>query len=375
MPKSSGLESKNGRLAVAFKLQDLLVNVFDPQAGETVLVACDIPHGAVADNPQWQDRRALAQEWCDAFESLGRRLGFTTKPLLIYPATGANGADLPAKGMQSGAEVRLEDALGQCTLAAFLTEFSATAALDGFCRKKEDFRAASMPGLERRMEKSALAADYREVARRCGILADLLEGAESLDVRFSTGHSCRFDLRFRKCEVDDGFLPRFKKGDRIINLPSGETFIVPYEGEKAGEYSRTSGELPAVIDGGLVVLRVERNRIVEISGEAEQSQRLRDYFAIDPIRANIAEVAFGCNDDAIVTGNVLEDEKAGFHWAYGRSDHLGGAIGVRSFIKPENVVHQDIVYAKGNPIQVAEAVAVYAAGQKRIIADGMYLVF
>ena len=360
---------------MAFNLQELLVNVFDPQAGEIVLVACDIPHGGIMDTAQWKDRRDLAREWHEAFESLGKRLSFETRPLLTYAAAGASGADLPAKAKQSAVEINLEDALNQCTLAAFLTEFSATAALDGFCRKKEDFRAASMPGLERRMEQSALAADYREVARRCGILAGILEGAESLDVRFSTGHTCQFDLRFRKCEVDDGFLPRFKKGDRIINLPSGETFIVPYEGERTGEPSRTSGELPAEVDGERVVLRVERNRITTVSGQGPQAQDLRDYFAVDPARANIAEVAFGCNEQAVVTGNVLEDEKAGFHWAYGRSDHLGGTVGVNAFIKPQNVVHQDIVYAKGNPIQVADAVVVSARGKTRVILDGGYVVF
>lgn len=314
-------------------------------------------------------------EWREAFESIGRERGFETRPLLMYAATGANGAGLPAKAIQSGAEVVLGQVLNQSTLAAFLTEFSATAALDGFCKKKEDFRAASMPGLERRMEKSALAADYREVARRCDILAQLLEGAEGLEVRFSTGHACKFDLRFRKAEVDDGFLPRFKKGDRVINLPSGETFIVPYEGEKVGEISRTAGELPVNVQGELLMLRVEGNKILHVEGKGEEAQRLREYFGADPARANIAEVAFGCNDQAIVTGNVLEDEKAGYHWAYGRSDHLGGTVGVHSFRKPENVVHQDIVYAKGNPIQVAEAVVASATGRRFVIREGAYVVF
>jgi leucyl aminopeptidase (aminopeptidase T) len=358
-----------------FNLRSLLITVFDPQGGETVLVACDIPHAGVADTPQWRDRRDMALEWREAFESLGRERGFETRPLLTYAATGANGADLPAKAIQSGAEVALDHVLHQCTLAAFLTEFSATAALDGFCKKKEDFRAASMPGLERRMEKSALAADYREVARRCDILAQLLEGAESLEVRFSTGHACKFDLRFRKAEVDDGFLPRFKKGDRIINLPSGETFIVPYEGEKVGEISRTAGELPVIVNGELLVLRVEGNKIIHVEGNGEEAQRLREYFGADPARANIAEVAFGCNEQAVVTGNVLEDEKAGYHWAYGRSDHLGGTVGVHAFRKPENVVHQDIVYAKGNPIQVAEATVASAMGRNFVIRDGAYVVF
>ncbi len=360
---------------MAFDLKRLLMNVFDPQKGEIVLVACDVPHGEIVDTPQWLDRRDLAVEWRDAFEELGSDLGFETRPLLTFGATGTHGADLPAKGTQSGVEVSLDEALNQCTLAAFLTEFSATAALDGFCKRKEDFRAASMPGLERRMEKSALAADYREVARRCKVLYGLLEGAESLEVHFSTGHACTFDLRFRKAEADDGFLPRFKEGDRIINLPSGETFIVPYEGEKPGETSRTAGELPIMVQRELLVLRVQGNKIVEVEGKGQEAQRLREYFAADPARANIAEVAFGCNDQAVVTGNVLEDEKAGFHWAYGRSDHLGGTVGVQSFRKADNVVHQDIVYAKGNPIQVAEAAAISAGRRRPVIRGGVYIVF
>lgn len=360
---------------MAFNLKNLLINVFDPQEGEVVLVACDLPHGSIPETPQWRDRIILAGEWCEAFQELGTERAFRTMPLTTFAATGAHGANLPEKATQSGAGISLGDALMQSTLAAFLTEFSATAALDGFCKKKEDFRAASMPGLERRMEKSALAADYREVARRCSLLDQLLLGAESMEVRFSTGHQCRFDLRFRKAEVDDGFLPRFKKGDRIINLPSGETFIVPYEGEKAGEQSRTKGELPLGIDEGLLVLRVEANSILDVEGKGAYAERLREFFAEDPARANIAEVAFGCNEQAVVTGNVLEDEKAGFHWAYGRSDHLGGTVGVGSFRKPENVIHQDIVYAKGNPIQVAEAVIISADGRKPVILDGQYIVF
>lgn len=65
---------------------------------------------------------------------------------------------------------------------------------------------------------------------------------------------------------------------------------------------------------------------------------------------NIAEFAVGINNKAIVTGNVLEDEKAGFHFAFGRSDHLGGTIGPDSFLNPKNIEHTDIVYAKESPV-------------------------
>ena len=85
---------------------------------------------------------------------------------------------------------------------------------------------------------------------------DAMEGATLCDVRFSTGHRCWFDLRHRKAEMDDGFLPRGKEGDRIINLPSGETFIVPYEGEHEAVPSWTAGTIPVVEDDELVLFHV-----------------------------------------------------------------------------------------------------------------------
>ena len=360
---------------MAFDLIKLLTDVFDPQAGELVTVVCDVPPTAREDNPAWRERRAMAAEWQRAFAALGRGRNFTTNAILTYAATAANNAELPEMGELGGAGVPLVATLLESTLVVFLTEYSATAPLDRLSKLKEDFRAASMPGVEKRMEQTALAADYREVARRCRVLEKLLTGKTALQVMFSTGHQCSFDLRFRTPQVDDGSLPRHKAGDRVINLPSGETFIVPYEGERPGAASATSGAIPVRFGAELVVLRVLANRIADIVGDGNGAREMREVFAADPARTNIAEVAFGCNEWAQVTGNVLEDEKAGFHWAYGRSDHLGGTFGTAAFVSPATVVHQDIVYAKGNPIQVAEAVVVGDEERVRVIRNGSYIVF
>jgi hypothetical protein len=360
---------------MAFNLEKLLTDVFDPEAGETVTVACDLPNAPAEDSPKWSDRRAMAAEWREAFLGLGRARGFSVNPLLTYAATGTNNGDLPERASMDGRSVVLEEVLLGSTLVCFLTQYSATAPLDRLTRRAGDFRAASMPGLERRMERSALSADYREVARRCRIIEALLRDAEELDVAFSTGHSCRFDLRYRTPETDDGSLPRRKEGDRVINLPSGETFIVPYEGERSGEPSRTAGVIPVQAGAELLLLHVEANRIVRVEGAGAEGQRMSEFFAADPARANVAEVAFGCNEWAEVTGNVLEDEKAGFHWAFGRSEHLGGTVGPESFVSRNTVVHQDIVYARGNPIQVARASLVKGGASETVILDGAYVVF
>lgn len=356
-------------------VKKLLKDVFDPQAGEVVTFAVDLPSDAVPDHEGWRARRAMADRWREAMLELAAERDFSVRPVLTFAATGANNADLPEAARLGEDDVDLVEALEASTLVIAMTEFSATAPLANVAEANDDFRAASMPGVEERMEGTALAADYTVVAARCRAIFDALEGATLCDVRFSTGHRCWFDLRHRKAEMDDGFLPRGKEGDRIINLPSGETFVVPYEGEHEAVPSWTAGTIPVVEDDELVLFHVVANSVVIIEGDGPVADRYAAFFDVDPARANIAEVAFGVNDKAQVTGEVLEDEKAGFHWAFGRSDHLGGVVGVEDFQSPENVVHQDIVYAEGNPIQVERAVIIHPDGRQVVVMDeGKYKV-
>jgi len=356
-----------------FDLDKLLIDVFDPQPEEKATVMVDLPHDAIPDNRDWQARREMAERWRQALAGLAAERGFTVNPLLAYPATGANNSDLPASGRLGDDQVDLERALSESTLVIAMTEFSATAPLTHFAKRADDFRAASMPGVEPKMEETALAADYRKIASRCQAIAGAMAGAVLLDVVFSTGHRCWFDLRHRTAEVDDGFLPRFKQGDRVINLPSGETFIVPYEGEFEQVPSWTAGTIPVMAGDELVLFHVVANTVQLVEGDGPAAERYGEFFNQDPARSNIAEVAFGVNDRARVTGQVIEAEKAGFHWAFGRSDHLGGVVGVDDFQGPETVVHQDIVYAPGNPVQVESAELTHPAGQRvAVIADGAH---
>ena len=116
-------------------------------------------------------------------------------------------------------------------------------------------------------------------------------------------------------------------------------------------------------------------KIDYVIGDNAEADRLNQYFEVDPARRNIAEVGFGCNPRAIVRGNILEDEKAGFHVAYGRSDHLGGTVGVSAFSRPENVVHQDLVYAPNSPISAERVLLIMDDGSElEIISGGLYTV-
>lgn len=357
-----------------FDLTKLLCDVFDPQPGERVTVLTDVPRTGLLDLSAWVERRQMAAEWQQAFAALGARRGFVTNPLLSYEATGANNAPLPEHGHLGEQVVRLADVLEATTLAVAITEFSATAAMVGYAQRLADFRAASLPMLARRMEQTALAADYAVVGPRAHNLAQKLNAAQAAHVRFDTGHSVTFDLRYRQAHADDGMCHRHKQGARVINLPSGEAYIVPYEGERPNERSRTNGRIPTLDSGELLVFRVVQNRIVDVEGMGTRAAEMRNYFSVDHARRNIAELGLGCNDRAVVWGNVLEDEKAGFHWAYGRSEHLGGTVGPSAFLDPGHIIHQDVVYARGSPIVVASLTLDMGGGvSEDIMQDGWYV--
>ena len=345
-----------------FDLEKLIRDVFAPAPDERVLVMVDVPHDQFADHADWADRRQFAEEWREGFA----KLGLYTHPLLAFPATGASNSDLPLSGMLAGRPARIEDLLADSQIAVAMTQFSATAPLVAFTRKYPNLRAASMPNVLRRMTRSALAADYNLVAMKARVLADMLTDATEANVLFTTGHEMLFDLRFRSGLADDGICSRMKVDHRVINLPSGEAFIVPYEGERPGELSRTRGILPVRWKDDTALLHVEANRITEIEGGA-YADSLRAHFEVDPARRNIAELGLGCNDDAVVLGSVLEDEKAGFHWAYGRSEHLGGVTGPDAFQAPGHVVHHDIVYADGCPLTVRSVTLVYPDARRECI--------
>jgi len=366
-----------GPASSSLDLEKLIVDVFDPQPEEKVLVMTDLPHGDLEDYAAWSDRRVMAEEWQAAFKALEGELGIIVSPLLTYEATGAHSGPLPAEGQMDGQSVRLEELLGETNIVVALTEYSATAHLAEYTQRFPDLRVASMPMVSRSMEQTALAADYAEVARKARLLEAKLDSAEGARVEFSTEDEMYFDLRYREAHADDGQLHADKEGERVINLPSGEAYIAPYEGEREGDPSQTAGSLPLMLEGELVVGRVQENRIVEVIGDGPQAEDMQGFFSLDEALRNIAELGLGCNESAVVTGNVLEDEKVmGMHWAFGLSEHLGGTVGVDDFSDPGLAQHRDWVYPQGGAIEIASLVLEYEDGSsEELISDGQYTLF
>jgi len=358
----------------SFNLQKLLIAVFNPTQDDRVVILVDTPYDKIEDNESWSKRREMASEWLAGFDALSKERNFIVHPMTAFKATGSDNADLP-NSFIVGKDICNGSALfSDCTLFVALTEFSASAPLLHLTKKYPILRGASMPGCIKEMERSGLSADYAKVAKLCEKLKGRLDKAISGNVVFSTGHSCTFDLRFHDSIVDNGLCHVDKTGVRMVNLPSGETFQVPYEGENSELESLTRGEIPHRINGQQIVYQIKENRIIDVKGESYKAQELMRYFEEEPARRNIAEFGLGCNDKAIVRGIVLEDEKAGFHWAYGRSDHIGGVVGPDKFSSVKNSVHCDIVYAPNSPIQVETIDLQYKDGSDERIWEGNWYI-
>ena len=329
-------------------------DVFAPKSGEKVLFLVDMPHGNLTDSDVWKERRTMAQEWYRTFKELGKKIGFSVN-LLEYDATGMNNSPIPQT---------VVDAVKKNNLVIAMTEYSATSTLSQISKAEGTItRCASMPGVEKRMEETAFKADYKEVRRYANAIEHMLNDAIGASILFSTGDKLYIDLRNRIAQSDDGDCSQ--KG-QCINFPSGEAYKTPYEAipEEKREFgaSKTEGIMPVSYDSKLVKFMIRNNQIIKVIGEDEKAEEMRVFFLEDDTRRNIAELGIGCNPNAVVTGNVLEDEKVGgLHIAYGMSVHLGGKV--------KSDMHQDICYPKGLAVEATTLNLINKDGSKIELID------
>jgi len=362
------------------------------ETDQRLAVFIDIPRDPAKDNDPWKVRRSMAAAWGAALKKGKSEIPLDEIALIAYPDAGSNNADLPALGYvidgplpakaedlpSSGRAIPFTEIFGSFQIILAPTEFSTTAPLKNAGRVY-GFRAATMPGFAASMIP-ALRVDYAEVGRRCRLLKGLLDEAEEARVEFLIDgretRSMAFDIRFRAAHESGG---RFPDKGMAGNLPSGETYIVPYEGEK-GEPSRTRGVLPVEIEGEIVSFRVEANKIVTVEGSGPATAAERAHLLAEPAYGNMAELGFGVLGDFGLdpVGEILLDEKLGLHVAFGRSDHFGGAVGPAAFSSPAAVIHLDRIYipAVQPRIGIAAVELRFPGGRaERIMTAGRYTIF
>jgi len=375
------------------ELVNLIQSVFPRLADDKFLgILVDIPKNADKDNFPWKERRRLALDWFLTLKENLSALSLEGVKLIAYPDVGSNNADLPAEAFllkdqlpqiaaeleKFGKKIPFDRIFQKIQLFLAPTEYSTTAPLKNSA-KRFGFRAATMPGFSLQMIP-ALKIDYNQVARRVSLLKTKLDLAEWADVLFLVDHQREFkvlfDLRFRTAHSSTG---RFPERGTAGNLPSGEAYIVPYEGEKE-EPSRTEGILPVEINQDIILFSIVENRAIHAGGDGDTARIERDHLMREPAYGNMAELGFGVLEDFGLQpiGEILLDEKLGFHVAFGRSDHFGGSVGPKDFSAPEEVIHLDRIYIPAAQPRIAVKTLVFGYPEnqtERIMENGKYLIF
>jgi leucyl aminopeptidase (aminopeptidase T) len=191
-------------------------------------------------------------------------------------------------------------------------------------------RGATMPGVSEDMLVRVMAIDFDAMAARSKAVAALLDGAREAHVTCPLGSDLRLNLEGRPGLPDDG---RLTAAGTFGNLPAGEAFIAPVGGEGTLVASSLA---PLGLSDEPARLTVRDGHIVEAEGGLGP-----EYLALLQAHGekgtNLAELGVGTNDQARLTGNVLEDEKilGTVHVAFGASAGIGGNVSVP--------IHLDVV--------------------------------
>ncbi len=191
-------------------------------------------------------------------------------------------------------------------------------------------RGATMPGVTEDMLARVMAVDFDQMAGRSRAVAAVLDAGAIARVTCPLGTQLTLDLTTRPGISDDGDLTA---AGAFGNLPCGEGFIAPIGGE--GQIVASS-LAPLGLSDEPATLTVADGRIVAAAGGLgpDYLERLQ---AHGELGVNLAELGVGTNDRAMLTGNILEDEKllGSVHVAFGASAGIGGTVSVP--------IHLDVV--------------------------------
>ena len=185
-------------------------------------------------------------------------------------------------------------------------------------------RIATLPGVTEDMLARLMNADMRTLRRRGAAIAAALRSGDEARITCQHGSDLRLGLEDRIPIADAGVL---NAPGAFGNLPCGEAFVSP-----------TTAEGTLVVDGSIagvgkvetpVELTVRDGHLTDATGpEGAALMEMLTVHGEDG--TNIAELGIGTNEEATLTGNILEDEKilGTAHVAFGASAAIGGNVQV-----------------------------------------------
>jgi len=213
-------------------------------------------------------------------------------------------------------------------------------------------RFASLPHFDPEMFGTSMTVDWHSLAKRTARLVEAINRAEWVHVECPNGTAMHICKKGRHAEGDDGLLTA---DGAFGNLPAGEAYLAPLEGESHGTMVIEWGPTAKLTNP--LTLTIADGQVVRIDGDDPLRLRLEAKFADNPNCRNLAELGIGTNDKASRPDNVLEAEKilGTIHLALGDNTGFGG-ITAAPF-------HEDYVFYQPT------VTLVLADGSEEIILD------
>ena len=214
-------------------------------------------------------------------------------------------------------------------------------------------RVGTMPGITKEVMTRTLKADYHKIAERTEKLSEILNVAKEVHISTKLGTDLWIPIDGIKAISSTGLVT--EKGS-FGNLPSGESYLMPEEGNSHGVFM-VDGSFAGVgkIIEKPITITVKDGYAVGIEGGSEAAVLDALLKPLGNEAYNTAELGIGTNDQAIVTGEILEDEKVmgTIHIALGNNLSMGGTcdVGIHLdgvILKPTVTVDGKIIMNEGN---------------------------
>jgi leucyl aminopeptidase (aminopeptidase T) len=253
-------------------------------------------------------------------------------------------SERPSHGAEPPASIAAGMGAADVVLAPTIQSLSHTAARS---RATEGgVRIATLPEVTEEMLARLMSADVEGLRRKGKAIADALTAGSEAHVSCPHGSDLRIGLEGRSGIPDAGDL---QEPGAFGNLPCGEGFIAPLEGTAEGTLVVAGTICEIGVPAEPVTLEVSGGHLRSASG-AEGERLLALLAAGGEEGTNVAELGIGTNERAVMTGNVLEDEKilGTCHVAFGASAAIGGTVQVPVHL--DCVVTEPTVSVDGEPL-------------------------
>jgi leucyl aminopeptidase (aminopeptidase T) len=165
--------------------------------------------------------------------------------------------------------------------------------------------------------------DYHKMRSTANSLLEVLQKADKIYITTEEGTNLILGVKDRSFIGDVGV----KQGE-MCNLPCGEIYCAPIETEADGVvvFNASIGDIGLLKDTLKVYLK--KGKITKFESEdKELEKRISSLQSVDEDSKIIGELGIGVNPGAVITGNMLEDEKVlgTAHLAFGNNaDFPGG---------------------------------------------------